>query len=129
MTSPAVAPVSSPSWGLSSWFGERRRRRSETQRERAPGSWRLDADATLRLRPRAGGFVLRCHSGTLLVTQESDARDHVLGAGDELRMAGRGLVVVWALSQGELTVALARARNERESDLVSHGEATVMNGK
>jgi hypothetical protein len=59
---------------------------------------------TLALRPGPGGLALRGHRGTFLVTQEGDPMDHVIGAGDELRTSHRGLVVVWALSDGAIGV-------------------------
>jgi len=61
---------------------------------------RLERDATLALRPGARGLALRGLAGTLLVTQEGDPQDHVLGPGDGRRFAGRGRVVVWALEAG-----------------------------
>jgi hypothetical protein len=64
----------------------------------------LREDATLRIEPGKAGVTVRCDAGTLLVTQEGDPSDHVLGPGDELRVAGRGLAVAWALSDAVLTV-------------------------
>ena len=78
------------------------RRRTEARVETASRSWRLRDDDTLLLRPGRRGLVLRCHSGTLLVTQEGDRLDHVLGPRDQFQTADRGSVVVWALSGGEL---------------------------
>jgi len=69
----------------------------------------LRDNATLRLIPRRGGLVLTSRDGTFLVTQERDPQDHVLEPGGELRLAGRGVVVVWALSDGALGVGPARA--------------------
>ncbi len=66
------------------------------------GPWELPLDGTLRLRPGPGGLALRCHAGTVLVTQEGDPLAHVLGPGDELRTRGRRLVVAWALSAASL---------------------------
>ncbi len=86
---------------VSSWIEEIRGRRSEARVERSR-SWRLRDDDTLLLRPGPHGLVLRCHSGTLLVTQEGDRLDHVLGPRDLFQTANRGSVVVWALSGGEL---------------------------
>ncbi len=87
---------------VSSWVEEVRRRRSEARVERTSRSWRLCDDDTLLLRPGRHGLVLRCHSGSLLVTQEGDRLDHVLGPRDQFQTAERGRVVVWALSGGDL---------------------------
>ncbi len=97
MKSPARSSFASPWWG------------ARGAEERIARTLTLDRDATLRLRPRAGGLLLRCRSGAMLATQEGDPLDHVLGPGDRLRVAGRGLVVVWALSQGELELEPAAA--------------------
>ncbi len=61
-------------------------------------------NGTLPLRPGGRGLALACRSGTLLVTQEGDPLDHVLRAGDAFESAPRGLVVVWALSDGAVAV-------------------------
>jgi len=64
----------------------------------------LHDNGTIRLQPRAQGLRLRAERGTFLVTQEGDPEDHVLSPAHELRTARRGLVVVWALSDGALEV-------------------------
>ena len=64
----------------------------------------LRNNATLKLVPRRGGLVIASRAGTFVVTQEHDPKDHVLEAGYEIRMAGRGDVVVWALSDGAVAV-------------------------
>ncbi len=94
MTSRIETRLSSPSWGLR----------------------QLRDNDTMSLRPGARGLELRGLSGTILVTQERDPFDHVLGPGDVFRTAGRGLVVVWALSDGAIAVDAAQARG-RESEL------------
>jgi hypothetical protein len=66
--------------------------------------WKIRDNGTLSFRPGPRGLVLQCQSGTLLVTQEGDPLDHVLGACDEFRTDGRGLVVVWALSDGAVSM-------------------------
>jgi len=70
---------------------------------------RLHDNDTLRLLPGRGGLVLTSRAGTFLVTQERDPEDHVLEPGGEVRTAGRGVVVVWALSDGAIGVEPARA--------------------
>ena len=43
----------------------------------------------------------------LRVTQAGDLRDHVLEASDVFRTTGRGVVVVWALREGAVTLEAA----------------------
>jgi hypothetical protein len=67
-------------------------------------TWALVENGTLPLRPGGRGLAVTCRSGTLLVTQEGDALDHVLRPGEAFQSAPRGLVVVWALSDGAVAV-------------------------
>lgn len=62
--------------------------------------WTLDPSTVklLNLGRKAAGHVLRCISGTLWVTQEGDARDHVLNAGEEFVIETPGVVVVQAFT-------------------------------
>jgi len=78
-----------------------------TRRGTLPEARRLADNETLALRPGSTGLSLRGRWGTFLVTQEGDSEDHVLGPGDEVRTTRRGLVVVWALSDGSLSVGPA----------------------
>jgi len=76
----------SPSWGLVG------------RREAATSMWRLARDAAVRV--EAGrGMELRCEVGTLLVTRAGDLEDHVLEAGDRIRLSRRDRAVVWALRE------------------------------
>ncbi len=77
----------------------------EAGRQAKPEVRRIPDNGTLALRPRGRRLSLRGQRGTLLVTQEGDPLDHVLEPGDELCTAGRGLVVVWALSEGAISVS------------------------
>ncbi len=61
-------------------------------------------NGTLPLRPGGRGLSVSCRAGTLVVTQEGDPLDHILLAGQAFRARPRRLVVVWALSDGTLTV-------------------------
>lgn len=70
----------------------------------------LHDNGTIRLQPRAQGLRLRAERGTFLVTQEGDPEDHVLSPTQELRTARRGLVVVWALSDGAVEVEVPTLR-------------------
>lgn len=76
---------------------------SRTRNER-DGARGMARDETVRLVPRREGLVLHVRRGCLLVTQEGDPQDHVLEAGDELRLTGPGVVVAWALSPSDLVV-------------------------
>jgi hypothetical protein len=67
----------------------------------------LPHDATVALRPGPSGLRLRCHRGTLLVTQAGDPFDHVLEQGEEVELGRRGLVAVWALSDAAMTAERA----------------------
>lgn len=77
----------------------------------------LRDNATLRLIPRRGGLVLASREGTFLVTQERDPQDHVLEPAAEFRTADRGVVVVWALSDGAIAVSHA-ARGGAAAEVV-----------
>jgi hypothetical protein len=71
------------------------------------GERRLGLDATLRLAPGRRGLALRVNEGCVLVTQQGDELDHVLEAGDEVRLPGRGVVVAWALTPSRVAVGEA----------------------
>jgi Protein of unknown function (DUF2917) len=77
------------------------------------GAHDLATRATLRVDPHRKGVVLRAERGLLLVTQAGDPEDHVLAAGGELRLTGRGLVVAEALAGSTLTVGEPRAESPR----------------
>ncbi len=81
------------SWDASPWWGL-----VGLRGEAAPLLWRLARDATRRVEARRGPVELRCEAGTLVVTRAGDPEDHVLEAGDRLRVARRDRAVVWALS-------------------------------
>ena len=70
----------------------------------------LARDQVLRLPGGRGGARIRVDDGTVLVTREGDPVDHVLEAGEELRLPGRGLAVAWALAPSRVSV---RAGGER----------------
>ena len=73
-------------------------------------SWSAARDETRRLPPGRDGLTIRVEEGLLLVTQEGDHEDHVLGPGGELRLEGRGLGVAWALEPTRALVLRGRAR-------------------
>lgn len=68
----------------------------------------LAENATLRLHAGGEGIHLRAERGTVLVTREGDTDDHVLEAGQTLRVTGKGLVVAWALTPSVLRVTPGR---------------------
>ena len=84
-----------------------------------PWTRELAENATLRLPPGRSGVVVRVERGSLLVTQEGDPEDHVLGPGDEVRLPRGGLAVAWALAATRLVAGEAAA----EPRFVSPGPA------
>jgi hypothetical protein len=78
-------------------------------RQVSAGVHELARDGTLRLRAGRAELAVRVAAGCVLVTREGDPDDHVLGPGDELRLAGRGLAVAWALSTARVVVSGGRA--------------------
>ena len=69
----------------------------------------LAANTVLRLEPGSAGLSFTCVEGTVSVTQEHDLEDHVLLPGQRFEAAPRGVVVVWALSDAQVSVGPSRA--------------------
>jgi hypothetical protein len=69
----------------------------------------LGANTVLRLEPGRTGLSFASVQGTVSVTQEGDFEDHVLTPGERFETAPHGLVVVWALSDAEVSVGPARS--------------------
>ena len=61
----------------------------------------------------ARGSLVLCLSGTLWLTQEGDARDIVLEAGDEAQIERDGLSILSAMSDTRFVVAHDRAALDR----------------
>jgi hypothetical protein len=72
--------------------------------ERERGARELPRDATLRVHPGRRGVVLRADRGVVHVTQAGDLEDHVIEAGEEVRLPRGGLVVAYALQAARLVV-------------------------
>lgn len=51
------------------------------------------------------GHAIVCHSGSLWVTQQRDARDIVLAAGESFALDRDGLTLVQALEQSAISIA------------------------
>jgi hypothetical protein len=68
------------------------------------GARTLARDQVLRLPAGREGSWIRVEAGTVVVTREGDPADHVLQAGAELRLPGRGLAVAWALEPSQIEV-------------------------
>lgn len=66
---------------------------------------RLLAGGVLPVPRWAGGGRVVCRAGTVWVTREGDGTDHVLNAGETLEPAGRGRIVIQALSDATVEVA------------------------
>jgi hypothetical protein len=49
-------------------------------------------------------LAVRCLEGMVWITQEGDSRDHLLSAGQELRLEGLGRVVAEALKASRILV-------------------------
>ena len=64
----------------------------------------LARDQVFRLPGGRAGSWIRVEAGSVLVTREGDPEDHVLQAGAEIRLPGRGLAVAWALEPSRVEV-------------------------
>ena len=80
----------------------------------------LARDQVLRLPGWREGAWVRVESGTILVTREGDPEDHVLQAGAELRVPGRGLAVAWALEPSRVEVRRNGREQAGERAMVAH---------
>ncbi len=77
---------------------------------RGEGERTLARDEVLRLPVRREGSSVRVEAGLVIVTREGDPEDHVLQAGGELRLPGRGLSLVWALEPSRVAVGRGAER-------------------
>jgi hypothetical protein len=67
------------------------------------GMVEMAANGTMRL-PSRRPLVVRVERGTVVVTRAADPDDHVVVAGEELRLLRGGLAVAWALAPTRLEV-------------------------
>jgi hypothetical protein len=74
----------------------------------------LGRDEVLRLPSWRDGSSVRVMAGTVIVTREGDPEDHVVQAGSELRLPGRGVAVAWALEPSWVEVSRGREERVRE---------------
>ena len=58
----------------------------------------------LAIHGRRAGLRVRCGAGHLWVTQQGDARDHLLGAGDSFTSRLSGEIVVTALAASRVSL-------------------------
>jgi Protein of unknown function (DUF2917) len=77
---------------------------SEMRVEFDQGRLHLARGQTLKVRDGTGGTVC-CRSGSLWVTEENRARDVVLGPGGCHILSQRGLAVIQALGEADLSFA------------------------
>ncbi len=61
----------------------------------------------------ARGVGVICEDGLLWLTQERDARDHILAAGEEFVVDRRGRVVISSPLESEVALAASRRRGWR----------------
>ncbi len=80
----------------------------------------LGRNQVLRLPAWREGSSVWVQSGTVVVTREGDPEDHVLQAGAELRVPGRGLAVAWALEPSRVEVRRGGARQAGEQATLAH---------
>jgi hypothetical protein len=64
----------------------------------------LARDEVLRLPAGREGSSVRVEVGSVIVTREGDPEDHVLQAGAELHLPGRGLSLAWALEPSRVEI-------------------------
>lgn len=72
------------------------------------GSWTLAAGEVLRL-PHPRGLEVACDAGHLWITEEAQADDVWLAAGQRVRLVGDGLAVLEAKGAARLRILGARA--------------------
>jgi hypothetical protein len=65
--------------------------------------WELGENATMRLPRSRFPTVVYVERGTVLVTQEGDLEDHVLGTGDTVVLPVGGLAVAWAFTEAVIS--------------------------
>ncbi len=75
-------------------------------------AWEVRRDETRRLPAAGRGLEVVVESGQAVVTQAGHAEDHVVQAGQVVRLAGPGLGVVWALEASRLVIRRAAAAND-----------------
>ena len=56
----------------------------------------------------ARGSVIRCRRGSIWITQDHDARDVVLSAGESFRLEREGRSIVWALADASVELLPAK---------------------
>jgi len=80
----------------------------------------LRRDQVLRLPAWRDGASVRVQSGMVVVTREGDPEDHVLQAGAELSVPGRGLAVAWALEPSRVEVRRGGRERAGEQATLAH---------
>lgn len=69
---------------------------------------------------RARSLALRCHTGTLWVTLRGEAGDHILQAGDSLRLTGVRDILIGALAPTTLDITSEHLATE-----TGHGYSAI----
>lgn len=64
----------------------------------------LANNSILSVNQDAGCTEIACLAGSIWITRESDAVDHVLASGDLFHSRTKGLIVLWAMSDSQVTI-------------------------
>lgn len=64
---------------------------------------------------------IRCHDGTLWITEEGEVKDTILGPGEGYTIRGQGLVVLTSLGASRVTID-GPARKERAARRLTAGD-------
>jgi hypothetical protein len=89
----------------SRWLRSAVTRRLPARHDGTYGKMTLARGALWSHRMRSSGLTLTCQEGGVWLTREGDVEDHVLSAGDTLRLDTPGLVVVQALSSARFELS------------------------
>lgn len=88
------------------WSGERHEQ-SKRRHTALPASFAVGSNATKAVTLRSSApLKLMCLKGALWITQDRDSTDYALGTGQSMEVTGSRTIVVFAMQDGLLEVAL-----------------------